>query len=516
LWFVPTAEVVPHRRWSGSGYRANWDYRQGLTDVSHFAITGAGGFRDRVEVFGSFRFDTRIDRDRAPLFGADAVHGGLVNDYPYVRRGWIGDNLGDLLVGVKINLLSQWRQQPVALAVRGVVKVATGDAEAGAGTGALDTQLDLILSREFRRAVELAATAGAIWRGDPNSPVAVDLSNGLTWGLGAGFPSRSRLRGTTELHGERRFTDTLTAAAPLTALSGDSSLAPLVSDVAHLTKATLGLTYQARNGFFVGYGVNYSWPTAPVSTIANSDPTKNFWGHQVRLGYHPGVRVSVPPPPPPPPPAPAPTPAPGHTLTVTAACNPCTVQVGQPSTVTATVQDSIGCAVTYRWSAPTGTFANVAQRQTVWTAPQQPGVVPVTVTVVCPTDTMTAAARVNITVTRPAVRSYTFEDVHFDFDRYSLRPEATRVLDEAVNALRQDATLRITVEGHTCNIGTAEYNLALGERRSSSVRDYLVSRGIAADRLQTVSYGEERPKYDNAREETRRLNRRAAMVVRLQ
>ena len=109
-----------------------------------------------------------------------------------------------------------------------------------------------------------------------------------------------------------------------------------------------------------------------------------------------------------------------------------------------------------------------------------------------------------------------FEDVHFDFDRYSLRPEAVRVLDEAVNAMMQDPMLRITVEGHTCNIGTAEYNLALGERRATSVRDYLASRGISADRLQTVSYGEERPKYDNAREETRRLNRRAAMVVRLQ
>ena len=51
--------------------------------------------------------------------------------------------------------------------------------------------------------------------------------------------------------------------------------------------------------------------------------------------------------------------------------------------------------------------------------------------------------------------------------------------------------------------------------RANSVRDYLVSRGISADRFRTVSYGEERPKYDNAREETRRLNRRAAMLVRL-
>ena len=85
-----------------------------------------------------------------------------------------------------------------------------------------------------------------------------------------------------------------------------------------------------------------------------------------------------------------------------------------------------------------------------------------------------------------------------------------------VAALREDPTLRVTIEGHTCNIGTAEYNLALGERRANAVRDYLVSRGVAADRLRTVSYGEERPKYDNSREETRRLNRRAALMVNLE
>ena len=113
LWFVPTAEILPHKKFSGSGYRANWDYQQGLTDVSHFAITGAGGIRDRVEIFGSFRVDTRIDHDRAPIFGpTDPVFGGLVNDYPYVRTGWIGDNVGDLLVGVKFNLMS--RMAPAA------------------------------------------------------------------------------------------------------------------------------------------------------------------------------------------------------------------------------------------------------------------------------------------------------------------------------------------------------------------------------------------------------------------
>ena len=200
-----------------------------------------------------------------------------------------------------------------------------------------------------------------------------------------------------------------------------------------------------------------------------------------------------------------------------AACDPCTVEVGGNSTVTATVQDSISCAVTYRWSAPSGTLAQPAERATRWTTGTQAGTVPVTITVTCPTDNKTASDTVNIQVTAPPPpkQRYVFEDVYFDFDRYSLRPEATRVLDEAIAAMRDDATLKLEIEGHTCNIGTAEYNLALGDRRATSVRDYLAGRGISADRLRTVSYGEERPKYDNSREETRRLNRRAALVVNL-
>jgi peptidoglycan-associated lipoprotein len=144
-----------------------------------------------------------------------------------------------------------------------------------------------------------------------------------------------------------------------------------------------------------------------------------------------------------------------------------------------------------------------------------PGSIPVTVTV---NDGKggTASDTITIQCVPPSKIDYTFEDVHFDFDRYTLRPEAIRILDQAVAAMQKDNTLRLTIEGHTCNIGTAEYNLALGERRANAVRDYLSSRGIGGDRLNTVSYGEERPRHDNSREETRRLNRRAALTVRLQ
>jgi len=140
------------------------------------------------------------------------------------------------------------------------------------------------------------------------------------------------------------------------------------------------------------------------------------------------------------------------------------------------------------------------------------GPVPMTVTVRDPAG-LSASAEVTIQVVAPAIKEYVFEDVHFDFDRNTLRPDALAVLDEAITALKASPTLKLQVDGHTCNIGTAEYNMALANRRAQAVRDYLVSRGIGADRLSVVSYGEERPKHDNEREETRRLNRRAALTV---
>jgi outer membrane protein OmpA-like peptidoglycan-associated protein len=200
---------------------------------------------------------------------------------------------------------------------------------------------------------------------------------------------------------------------------------------------------------------------------------------------------------------------------VLASCDPCRIEVGRTAIVSADAQDPDGDALTYRWTAASGALANSTSRQSQWTAPQQPGRVQFTVSV-ADGKGGTADATTAIEVVAPPRREYTFEDVHFDFDRFTLRPDALQILDEAVTAMRENPELRLEIEGHTCNIGTAEYNLALGERRAQAVRDYLTSRNIDPNRLRIVSYGEERPKFDNDREETRRLNRRAALVVRLQ
>jgi outer membrane protein OmpA-like peptidoglycan-associated protein len=395
-----------------------------------------------------------------------------------------------------------------------MVKIPTGKEDVGTSTGKPDFSIDAIVSKEAAKLVEVAGYGGYEWRGKTDG---FDIPNGaFRWGAGLTFPSRNFLRVVGEVNGNVVSSDTASLLSGTTVRGTDGTFAPIVSQTENITRATFGFTAQAKNGFFAGIGVSWNAPSkARDLRFTDTDELGDYYDWQLRIGYHPGVKTYVPPPAPAPPPPPPPVRPPEHTLTVKADCNPCTVEVGKSSTVTATVQDSINCAVTYRWSAPTGTLAQPSERSTLWTAPQQEGTVPVTVTVTCPSDNKTASDTVNIQVTRPPVRTYTFEDVYFDFDRYSLRPEATRVLDEAIGAMRENTTLRLEIEGHTCNIGTAEYNLALGDRRANAVRDYLVSRGISADRLRTISYGEERPKYDNSREETRRLNRRAALTVNL-
>jgi peptidoglycan-associated lipoprotein len=103
--------------------------------------------------------------------------------------------------------------------------------------------------------------------------------------------------------------------------------------------------------------------------------------------------------------------------------------------------------------------------------------------------------------------------VFYEYDSSELTPEAQKALDENAAVLKKYSSWAVTIEGHCDERGTAEYNLALGERRAVTARAYLVSLGISADRLRTVSYGKEFP-FDPARtEEAFAKNRRAHFVI---
>lgn len=114
-------------------------------------------------------------------------------------------------------------------------------------------------------------------------------------------------------------------------------------------------------------------------------------------------------------------------------------------------------------------------------------------------------------VAAPAPKKLVLNDVNFNYDKASLRPEAHATLDEAVASLKEWGDGKVEIAGHTDSRGTAAYNMRLSLHRAEAVRDYLVSKGIAADRLVVKAYGESQPVADNKTEDGRFKNRRVEL-----
>lgn len=133
----------------------------------------------------------------------------------------------------------------------------------------------------------------------------------------------------------------------------------------------------------------------------------------------------------------------------------------------------------------------------IWTPPAPP---------VTPTPTPTTTPSTD-TRTTPV-----FNNVLFDFDKAVLKPDGKTESDKVVQSMKEHAKDTLLIEGHTCNVGSEEYNMGLGQRRADSVMKYLVDSGIAADRIKTQSFGETQPADPAAANDTepvRKLNRRA-------
>jgi len=515
FWFVPTAETLPSGRWSFSAFRSNYDRRQGLTDVNQIGITGAIGLFDKLELFGSWRI-VRLDRDVIPTFiPEEPTFGGVSQEYPYLRRGWSKTLGGPFMAGAKWSLISQGQGDAMSLAPRVMVKFPSGST--WASTNDWDGHFDLVASREFEEMFELSGTAGGVIRGDSDE---FRVSDGVTWGLGTRFPTRTPFSALLEWQGEFVIKDnTLVLDPPY--IAEDGSIAPLLSPISDPTNIKLGGVWQNTSGLFVHAGANFSFGT-DGRVVGGLDIDHNAWGFDLRVGWHPGVTpprqrvrriretttvtntVTLAPPPPA---------APNRPPTVTVQCNPCILEPGQTSQLTAQATDPEGGPLTYAWTVQQGTVNPPNAATTTFTAPNQEGSVQATVTV---TDNAKnqASASTNLLVRRAVVLE--FEDIHFDFDRFNLRPDALKLLDEAVARLQANPTINVTIEGHCDSIGTQQYNLALGERRANSARDYLVSRGIAASRLRTVSYGEDRPIDTNETAAGRARNRRAHLAIIMQ
>jgi peptidoglycan-associated lipoprotein len=116
-------------------------------------------------------------------------------------------------------------------------------------------------------------------------------------------------------------------------------------------------------------------------------------------------------------------------------------------------------------------------------------------------------------ITGEVFESKMLKDIHFDFDKYDIRPGDAEILKENAALLMKNPSVKIQIEGHCDERGTVEYNLALGERRANSAKRYLISLGLTVNRISTISYGKEKPLDPGHNEEAWAKNRRDHFIV---
>jgi peptidoglycan-associated lipoprotein len=183
-----------------------------------------------------------------------------------------------------------------------------------------------------------------------------------------------------------------------------------------------------------------------------------------------------------------------------------------------------GESSTLRWSATNATSVRVTPEPGSVAAEGTTNVTPTqsttyTAMATGPGGSATATARVTVSIPSPAAAApqpsleelFTKEvrDAFFDYDKASIRDDARSALSKTAEFLRSYPSVAIVVEGHCDERGSTEYNVALGDRRSDAAKDFLVSQGVAGDRIQTVSYGKERPFCTQEQESCWQENRRA-------
>jgi peptidoglycan-associated lipoprotein len=213
-------------------------------------------------------------------------------------------------------------------------------------------------------------------------------------------------------------------------------------------------------------------------------------------------------------PTPAPYTPPPATPTVTLQANPTSVNPGDTATL--------------NWSSTNATQLTVTPDVGQVTAEGSTKVTPAdsvtyTITATGPGGSANASARITVSTPPPADTGTSSDltdalflkevrDAYFDLDKADIRPDAREALSHDAQFLRNYPQLKVTIEGHCDERGSTEYNLGLGDRRASAVKQYLVSQGISADRLNTVSFGKEKPFCNESNEECWQKNRRGHFV----
>jgi outer membrane protein OmpA-like peptidoglycan-associated protein len=477
LFHMPVAYTLPKGKFSFSLFRDNLDRDPKDEDISIHGLSLGWGATDKLEIYGNFGLQNRIDADA--LFQA-----GFVNDYPFVATPW-ETGVGDVKLGAKYKFLDDYMGDAVGLAVRGFVKLPTADDAKGLGTGKPAFGADLVISKSLAEKADIHGSLGYQVNSDPDD---VDIGNAFKWGIGLNIPAcyfiqlQAELVGTNYSGGDSGFEQT----NPL-----DLVIGPIV---------------WFKPGFFIRPALSWN---LNFNDRGLNQGSKSWTGRHISIGYHPGAackEIYTPPPPPPPP-------ANGNP-TVSCSVERSNLLPGETTGVRATASDPDGDPLTYDWSASAGSVSGTGPAVTFNSAGMSAGSSSTITVRVSDGRNGIGSANCPVSVAAPAAPATTATCTAGGFppNRDRLNNVDKACLDDVASRLRQDPRSTVVIIGHADKGERTPEVIA--RKRAEAVKRYLTAeRGVDASRISVRSAGSSKPLDTGTSAAARARNRRVEVIT---
>ncbi len=480
LFHLSSAYTLPKGKFSFSLFRDNLDRDPKDIDLSIHGLSLGYGATDRLEIFGNFGLQNRVNVDAH-------LQPGFANDYPFAGTsstspGW-QTGVGDVKIGAKYKFLDDYLGDGVGLAVRGVAKLPAADEVKGLGTGKFSGAADLVLSKTLARNADLHASIGYEVNSDPND---VNIANAFRWGVGLNLPSCRFFQLQAELTGRSYGNADFDQTSPL--------------------DLVVGPVLWIKPGIFVRPAISWN---LNFDDRGLNQGSASYTGRQLSIGYHPGTPCCevVAPPPPPPPPANRPP-------TVTVTCDT-PVLAGQISNCSANASDPDGDPLTYAWTSGAGRISGSAASATLDTTGMNEGdCTPVTVSVSDGRGGQ-AQAQTRVCVKQPEKKAEPVTlctSSGFPRNLSRLNNVDKACLDDVASRLKADPRARVVVIGHADS--KERYPEVIARKRAEAIKDYLVKeRGVEDARVSVRSAGASKPIDTGTTAAARAKNRRVEVVL---
>jgi len=476
LFHMPSAYTLPKGKTSGQLFRDNLDRDPKDEDISIHGLSLGYGITSRLELYGNFGLQNRLDADA--LFQP-----GFVNDYPFVATPW-ETGVGDIKIGLKYGFLNDYMGDAVGLAARAFFKIPTADENKGLGTGKSAWGADLILSKHLNHAADIHASIGYQKNGDPDN---VEIADAFKWALGFNIPACRNIQLQAELMN--------------TNYTGDVDF-----DQTNPLDLVVGPVFWIK-GFFIRPAISWN---LNFDDRGLNQGSKSWTGRHISIGWHPGFacrEIAVPPPPPPPPAA-------NQNPTVNCEVERSQILPGETVRVRANASDADGDTLTYEWSASQGRITgNGATATYDSTGVTPPATVTITVRV---TDGRGGTAESTCTVriaAKEVVRAETITCISGGFPRNLARLNNVdkACLDDVASRLKQDPRSRVIIVGHADS--GEKFPDVIARKRGEAVKTYLVKeRGIEESRITVRSAAATKPLDTGTTAMARAKNRRVELI----